>query len=127
MDAFINPVTADYLVDPDRLGRALTRDPAGGLANAIYLRIMIPLGSYWAAPELGSMLHTLSRQKDVARVAKLARQYVETALQDLIDDGRASSIEVETERLGDGRLRLQGTVVDARGQPLGFEHYIQVL
>ena len=127
MDAFIDPLTADYLVDPDRPGRALMRDPAGGLANAIFLRLAIPRGSYWADPQLGSLLHTLAREKDVPRVARLARQYVEGALRPLLDEGRASAIEVETERVGDGRIKLRGTVTDARGRAIAFTHYVRVL
>ena len=54
------------------------------LANAVYLRLMTPLGSYWADPTLGSRLHELQREKDVSRVAVLARQYAEEALAPLV-------------------------------------------
>ncbi len=40
MDALINPVTRDYII----VQGAVVRDPADGLANAVYLRLMTPLG-----------------------------------------------------------------------------------
>ena len=56
MDPLLDPITGDY---------------AGGttrhLANAVYLRLMTPLGGWWADPELGSRLHLLSRSRTPAR------------------------------------------------------------
>ena len=49
-DAWINPVTGAY----DLTQGVPQRDPAGGLANAVYVRLMTPLGSYWADPALGA-------------------------------------------------------------------------
>lgn len=123
MDAWINPVTGDYTLD---MGAA-TRDPAGGLGNAVYLRLMTPLGSYWADPELGSRLHELQRTKDLSRIAILARQYAEQALAPLIADGRASAIEVTTERALPGRLSLQIVVTAASGERLTFVHPVKVI
>ena len=39
------------------------RDPADGLANAVWLRLATPLGSYWADATLGSRLHELQRDQ----------------------------------------------------------------
>lgn len=107
MDTWINPVTGDYQTDADRIG-ALSRDPAAGLANAVYLRLMTPLGSWFGDPTLGSRLHELQREKDRARVERMARQYSEQALAPVLADGRASSIVVTTQRSkdasGGGRL-----------------------
>lgn len=114
----------DIALDP------LTQDYAGGrvdnLANAVYLRLMTPLGGYWADATLGSRLHLLAREKDVARVSVLARQYAEQALQPLLDDGRAASITVTTQRPHDGRMLLSIEVVDAGGQRQLFEHPVKV-
>ncbi len=122
-DALLDPTTGDYgLTDG-----ALIRDPARGLANAVYLRLMTPLGSYWADAALGSRLHELAREKDVARVAVLAKAYCEQALQALIDDGRAQAIAVETERLHDGWLRLAVRVTDAGGREHLFNHHVRVM
>ncbi len=122
-DALLDSSTGDYgLTDG-----ALIRDPARGLANAVYLRLMTPLGSYWADATLGSRLHKLAREKDVARVAVLAKAYCEQALQVLIDDGRAQGVEVSTERLHDGWVRLAVRVIDAGGRDHLFNHHVRVM
>jgi phage gp46-like protein len=119
MDAWINPSTGDYLADGTRVG-ALARDPANGLANAVYLRLMTPLGTWFGDPSLGSRLHELQREKDLSRVERLAKQYSEQALAPVLADGRASQITVTTQRAKDatraGRLMVAIEVTDARGQ-----------
>lgn len=122
-DAWINPVTGGY----DLTAGAVVRDPAGGLANAVYLRLMTPLGSYWAAPLLGSKLHLLQREKDLARVARLAQQYAEQALAPILADGRAKRIEISTEQPGNGRMLLLIEVTSAGGNRLTFTHPIKVI
>ena len=52
-DALIDPILRDYTL----VGGMPERDPAAGLANAVYLRLTTPLGSYWADPGLGSLLN----------------------------------------------------------------------
>lgn len=121
MDAWINPTTGDY--EREASG-ALKRDPADGLANAVYLRLMTPLASWFGDPTLGSRLHELQREKDVARVERLARQYAEQALAPILADGRASSLLVTTQRRkeasGGGRLMVVIEMVDARGSTRTF-------
>jgi phage gp46-like protein len=121
MDAFINPVTRDY----DLASGQLARDPAGGLANAVYLRLMTPLGSYWADPKLGSRLHELQREKDVARVPRLAQQYAEVALATLVSDLRVQSVSVSVLRQP-GRLLLTVTVTTNTGSVATFHHPVKV-
>ncbi|HCT7632576.1 TPA: phage GP46 family protein [Citrobacter koseri] len=115
MEMLIDPTTGDY-----------TGDSTDTLANAVYLRLMTPLGSWWAEPSLGSLLHTLRREKDKARVMTLARQYAEQALQPLIDDGRAESIVVTAERYQPGWLLLHVTVTSAGQLPRTWKHPVQV-
>jgi len=126
MDTYIDPTTAAYKATSD----GLARDPAGGLANAIYLRLMTPLGSYWAAPLLGSRLHELQRAKAVSNVGLLAKQYAQHALAELVTDGRAQSIEVDiaVKVMDDASksLAMQITVVDATGQRRTFTHVVRV-
>ncbi|TBV12748.1 phage GP46 family protein [Stutzerimonas kirkiae] len=116
MDAGINPNTRD-----------LSGERISSLANAVYLRLMVPKGSYWADPELGSLLYTLRREKDRQRVSTLAVQYAREALQGLLDDGRASAVDVTAEQPRDGRLLLQIEVTDAAGCTQTFTHHVQVL
>jgi phage gp46-like protein len=121
LDIALNSATQDYTLNAGRLAH----DAAAGLANAVYLRLMTPLGSYWAEPALGSRLHELAREKDLPRVARLASQYAEQALAPLLADGRVSRVQVETERLP-GRLNLIVTLTTAAGQPLLFTHPVAV-
>ena len=126
-DALIDPVTRDYRI----ASGSPKRDVAGGLGNAVYLRLMTQLGSYWADPQLGSKLHLLARTKDLPRIERLAKQYAEQALAPIVDDGRASLIEVSTERIkvpdGSGRLNLLIEVTAANGERLTFSHPVKVL
>ncbi len=122
MDALIDPVNRDYLV-ADGLP---TRDPAAGLANAVYLRLMTPLGSWWQDVTFGSRLHELQREKDVNRVSILAKQYCDSALKPIIDDGRALSIVVTTEQPHNGWLKLLIEVTPASGENFTFKHQVKV-
>ncbi len=115
IDQGINPYTGDYIAS--RINH---------LGNAVYLRLMTPLGSWWADASLGSRLHELEREKDVPRVRKLAVQYSEQALAPLLEDGRARSIHVAAEQPHDGRCLLLVTVEDALGRVLTFQHPVKV-
>ncbi len=122
MDAYISPATRDYVLQ----NGMPQRDPADGLANAVYLRLMTPLGSWWQDADFGSKLHLLVRQKDLKRVAPMAKQWAQQALQPILDDGRATAIEIETEQLHDGRLNLLIIVTDAADRRLTFQYPIEV-
>lgn len=122
-DCWINPATGDYAYTAG----APTRDPADGLANAIYLRLATPLGSYWADASLGSRLHELQREKDVPRVVRLAVQYAEQALAPILADGRARTLTVSAERAGDGRLYLVIEIERAGGDRITFKHPVKVI
>lgn len=126
MDAYIDPTSRSYVAAQGDL----QRDPAGSLANAIYLRLMTPLGSYWANAELGSRLHELVRSKAVATVEVMAAQYARAALQGLLDDGRAASIDIETKLVpmadASRAVQLRVVVVDAKGHEATFTHHVPV-
>lgn len=115
MEMLINPVTGDY-----------TGESSDTLANAVYIRLMTPLGSWWADPSLGSKLHLLQREKDKSRVRLLARQYAEQALQPLLDDGRASSIVVQTESYQPGWLLLLVTVMSSTNISQTWKYPVKV-
>ncbi|OAN31218.1 phage GP46 family protein [Pseudomonas oryzihabitans] len=116
MDAGINPLSGDLT------GQRITT-----LANAIYLRLTVPLGSWWADTSLGSRLHELRRSKDLIRIGTLAKQYAASALQPLLDDGRASAISITVEQPHDGRLLLLIEVTDSKGDVQVFQHPVQVI
>jgi phage gp46-like protein len=115
MDRLLNPQTGDYIG---------TRTQS--LENAVYLRLMTPLGSYWADPTLGSRLHELTREKDLSRIYVLARQYTEQALQPLLDDDRARSISVTVHRDQHKRALLWVEVTDAAEQTHIFKHSVRI-
>lgn len=116
MDSGINPITGD-----------LTGQRIDTLANAVYLRLATPLGSWWADPLMGSRLHELQREKDRPRVGILARQYAEQALQPLLDDRRARSIRITSEQPHNGWLLLHGVVVDSTGNSQIFRYPVKVI
>lgn len=115
MDNLLNPTTGDY-----------TGTTTTTLANAVYLRMMTPLGAYWADPLLGSKLHLLAREKDVARVHRLAQQYAAEALQPIVDDGRASAVSVSASAGNPGWVVLQIEVTTAAQQTQTFRHPVRV-
>lgn len=123
MDAYIDPSTRDYVL----LNGMAQHDPAGGLANSCYFRLATPLGAYWADKTFGSRLHELQREKDVPRVAHLARQYAEQALAPIVVDGRATQINVSAEQPHNGRLYLLIEVLAANGEALTFKHPVRII
>ncbi|SFH12976.1 phage GP46 family protein [Pseudomonas sp. NFACC45] len=116
MDAGINPTTGD-----------LTGQRINTLANAVYIRLMTPLATWWADPSLGSRLHELRREKDRPRVGILAKQYAEQALQPLLDDSRAKKITITAEQPHNGWLELQIDIIDATGNPHVFRQPVRVI
>jgi phage gp46-like protein len=126
MDTLINPKTGDYSAETAAIG-ALQRDPANGLLNAAYLRLTTPLGSWFGDATLGSRLFELSREKDLARVERLAQQYAKAALQPLIADGRAQSVDIRTLRAGNGQLAITVEIVDAHGIQTSFDLPVKVV
>lgn len=115
MDAGINPTTGD-----------LTGQRINTLGNAVYIRLMTPLGTWWKDITVGSRLHELKRSKDLPRVGKLAKQYAEQALQPLLDDGRAQDITITVEQSHNGWLNLQIDITDATGNPQVFRQPVRV-
>ena len=117
-DAELDPTTCDY-----------TWSQLSHLANAVYIRLMTPLGSWWADPSLGSRLHELQREKDLARVRILAVQYSEAALAPLLTSGRARSIRVSAshpgkDASGAGRCLLHIEVEDNTGTRQTYQYPI---
>lgn len=116
MEAGINPTTGDLT------GRRIKT-----LANAVYIRLMTPLGTWWKEPSLGSRLHELRREKDRPRVGILAKQYAEKALQPLLNDGRAKKITINADQPHNGWLELQIIIIDATGNPQVFRQPVRVI
>lgn len=116
MELKLDPTTGDY-----QLSQLVS-----ALENAVYMRLMVPLGSWWRDPTLGSRLHELAREKDLPRVRLLAEQYAYEALKPLLDLGQASAIEVSSEAAHDGWLRLRVSVTDMAGAEFVYQHPVAV-
>lgn len=117
-DAELDPYAGDY-----------TGQQISHLGNAVYVRLMTPLGSWWADPALGSRLHELQRCKDLARIRVLAVQYSEAALAPLLTDGRARSVTVSAshpgkDASGAGRCLLHIEVEDNTGGRQTYQYPI---
>lgn len=115
MDRELNPNTGDY-----------TGNQINNLQNAVYIRLITPKGSWWADPKLGSLLHTLVREKDINRISLLARQYAEEALQPIVKDGRADRIRVAAEQPHNGMVHLHIKVTTAANE-YTFKHAVKVI
>ena len=117
MDALLNPQTGGYVVNQS----------AQSIENELYIRLVTPLGSYWADAALGSRLHELRRQKHLTRIEVLAKQYAEQALQPLIKSKRAQSIQVTASAPQRGWLKLHIEAVDAAGDTVTLSHKVAVI
>lgn len=93
----------------------MVNQSAQSIENELYIRLVTPLGSYWADRTLGSRLHELRRQKHLKRIEVLAKQYAEQALQPVIQSKRAQSIQVTASAPQHGWLKLHIEAVDAAG------------
>lgn len=117
MDAKLDPGTGNYVLN----------ESARSCTNELYIRLVTPLGSWWADPALGSRLHELQREKDLTRVHKLAVQYAEQALQPILDGGRAQSIAVSAGHPRRGWMRLEIAATDPGGDSVQMTHQVAVL
>ncbi|OOF50260.1 hypothetical protein BKK54_06330 [Rodentibacter genomosp. 1] len=116
MDREISPLTGDY-----------TNKPISTLTNAAYIRLTTPLGSWWADGRVGSLLHLIPKEKDLSRVGLIAQQYAEEALQPLIDDGRAEEITVNHTQPHNGKVILDISIRDNRGDIYHFKHPVNLI
>ena len=115
MEKELNPITGDY-----------TGKTINNLQNAIVIRLRTLLGTWGADKTIGSQLHLLQREKDLARVALLAKQYAEEALQPIVDDGRADEITVSTSQPQNGWLILHIRVQTAQGG-FDYDHRVPII
>lgn len=103
-------------------------DKADTIINNIYLSLMVEKGRFFQNPDFGSRLHLLERAKNTDQTAALAGEYCKDALQWLIDTGRASKIEVYTERDTElNRVGLLAEITQADGNQVSFETFVEVV
>lgn len=100
----------------------------GNILNNIYLSLMVKKGSFFQNPDFGSRLHILKKNTD--RNEALAVEYCKEALQWLIDTGRASKIDIYTERdrtQNLNRLKLLVEATKADGDVVTFWTFLEVV
>jgi phage gp46-like protein len=110
----------------DGLSAGMVMETTTGLWNNIYLSLAIRRGSWWFNPDFGSRLHLLHRAKNTARTEVLTREYCKEALQWLLDAGRASAVDISTEREMH-RLKLLVEVTQADGSTVSFDWFVEVV
>jgi len=118
------------LTDDDATVGRMTFDPAGDIMNNVYLSLVVKRGSWFQNPEFGSRLHLLHRAKNTEKTAALAEEYCREALQWLLDVGRATKVDVHTERDRSQdlhRLKLLVEVTQADGRTVSFGTFVEVV
>lgn len=79
---------------------------------------------------MGSLLHTLAREKDTPRVRRLAIQYAEQALAPLVSERRAKKVSIAADPPADGAARgvlvLHVELTDPSGRTQHFNHPVKV-
>ena len=117
------------LTDEDAMGQ-MTFDPAEDIMNNVFLSLMVKRGSWFQNPDFGSRLHLLQRAKNTEKTAALAEEYCKEALRWLIDTGRATRIDVHTQRDRTQdlhRLKFIVEVTEANGRQVTFERFVEVV
>lgn len=117
------------IIDENANGK-MTFDPSGDIMNNIYLSLAIRRGSWFQNPQFGSRLHLLHREKNTEKTAALAEEYCKEALQWLIDCGRATKVNVYSERdrtQNLDRLKILVEVTQADGRQVTYTHFVEVV
>ncbi len=119
----------DFAVDTDGIAGVMTFEAAtdGNLANNVFLSLAIEQGTFFQNPAFG--LRRRERPKNTANNEALMAEDAKQALQWIIDAGRASKIEVFTERdrtVDLHRLKLLIQVTKADGSTVTFQHFVGV-
>ncbi len=97
------------------------------LAEAAYLRLLTPKGSYFADIELGSELYKLKRSKDVPRVRRQALAWAREALEPLRAPYYLTDISVNIELMSQsGYLPIKAVLTQADGNQTTTSINVQV-
>ena len=97
------------------------------LAEAAYLRLLTPKGSYFADSELGSELYKLKRSKDVPRMRRQALAWVREALEPLRAPYYLTDISVNIGLMSkSGYLPMQAVLTQADGSQTTTTINVQV-
>jgi len=119
-DQTINDYTADGINMPPLTGNV-------ALAEAAYLRLLTPRGSYFANSELGSELYKLKRSKDVPRMRRQAIAWAREALEPLRAPYYLTDISVSAGVfIKSGYLSIKAVLTQADGNQTTTSINVQV-
>ncbi|KAF0145126.1 MAG: phage protein gp46 [Nitrospirae bacterium] len=107
---------------------AMTFNKADNIMNNIFLSLSVKKGSFFQNPDFG--LDLPSRAKNTAQTAALIEERFRQALRWLLDTGRATKIDVysERDRLQDlNRLKVLVEATQADGRKVSFETFAEVV
>ncbi len=112
----------------DGIGQ-MTFNKAANYMNNVYLSLVVNRGSFFQNRALGSRLYLLRRSKLTPQTAALAADYVKEALQWMIDAGRATAVDVQTEidTAVTGRLKVRVDVTQNDGSIITFTTFVGLL
>ncbi len=119
----------DIATDGSAIGE-MTFDQVTNIMNNVYLSLMVRRGAFFQNPTFGSRLHELAREKNTEHTASMVREYCKEALQWLIDCGRATKVDVYTERDPSEdlhRIKFLVEVTQADGRKVSFEQFVEVI
>jgi len=119
-DIRIDPARQDYVQDGSQY--AVCDD----LGNRVYLLLSIERGSLLGDAGVGSLLHLLMRAKAGPDTLRLAQDYAMDALQPLIADGTALSVQATAAWRTPGVGILLTIVVEQASGRSIFTHYVPV-
>ncbi|WP_165525632.1 phage GP46 family protein [Psychrobacter pygoscelis] len=96
------------------------------LAEAAYLRLITPKGSYFDDADFGSELYKLRRSKDLPRVRSQAIKYAKQALEPLRDAYYLNDITVAIEQAEQGYVKLKAALKTTDGSTVTTHINVQV-
>lgn len=111
--------TKDYV--PTSLESDFSQDDV----EVIKTRLTAHRGKWWRNKNLGSRLYQLAGSKDVQRNIRLAKQYADEALQDLVP-ARFLNIEVIAAQNESSRIDLKIEVTTLTGHKQNIIHFVKV-
>ena len=111
------------IVSTDGLGGEMSWDKAEDLGTHVALSLSVNQGDFFQDPTFGSRLFEV--KKLTTKGMNLAQQYIEEALQWLLDTGKASNIDVFVERdsIDRNRLNIRVQVEERDGNQITYDLY----
>lgn len=113
------------LYSKDYVPASLESDFSQDDVEVIKTRLTMHRGKWWRNKNLGSRLYQLAGSKDVKRNIRLAKQYADEALQDLVP-ARFLNIEVSAAQNESSRIDLKIEVTTLTGHKQNIIHFVQV-